>query len=500
MKKFLTSVLILLTFSLALLSGCNYTVKTPSVKIELDNTVGFMQGEEYSELQSNADRGFRLEYAITIGADKAYPNSEKRAIDYVKEQQEYYKLCPTKTAQLTVFLKEFSNLDVITEAAFEELYNLLIYIRKIEQTLIIRFAYSDNSADVPSQERLLKHISQVGVWLTDNARLVNDVVIAFQVGFVGANGTWDILPKSLNKKQVLKAIYDIVPKGMYIQGNSVDLKNDVVASNYNYNGFYDQHLTGAPTDNNVGGAKINSKQYYDMVTQSQFLLNDGELPKPANYTQNLGYIDGLEIIKRASERNLSTLSIANNFIENGQSYNIDRWKTEFITMQDLDKIGVNYNPNWFKDRQGNFIKRTVFEFLRDHLGYQLVASNYKQTDSVKDGKKTTTIQIMLTNFGMACPLTFDEIHIYAKYKPTGAITKLSVKEAFGAKDLSACGQAVFTAEIATDKTELTKDFMIGISIKKDNNTAKDCYIRLANNGLYLLEKSDSAYVNYFYNV
>ena len=78
------------------------------------------------------------------------------------------------------------------------------------------------------------------------------------------------------------------------------------------------------------------------------------------------------------------------------------WAETDVTPKDLDELGVGYSPNWFVDRDGDEVKRTYFEYVRDHLGYRLEGKTMNiKGDLVPDGK--LDIKMALVNNGFAAP-------------------------------------------------------------------------------------------------
>ena len=80
-----------------------------------------------------------------------------------------------------------------------------------------------------------------------------------------------------------------------------------------------------------------------------------------------------------------------------------RWiEKESITPDILDANGIIYDPNWFVDVDGDAIHRNPYEFLRDHLGYKLVAENSTlKGDLGRLGK--LTVDMTFKNYGFAAP-------------------------------------------------------------------------------------------------
>lgn len=78
-----------------------------------------------------------------------------------------------------------------------------------------------------------------------------------------------------------------------------------------------------------------------------------------------------------------------------------RWvERETVTPELLDNNGIIYDPNWFVDENGSEIQRNPYEFLRDHLGYKIVADKATFKGSVGKGT-TVNADLSFKNYGFA---------------------------------------------------------------------------------------------------
>ncbi len=73
---------------------------------------------------------------------------------------------------------------------------------------------------------------------------------------------------------------------------------------------------------------------------------------------------------------------------------------EVVTMEWLDDNGIIYDPAWFYDDNGNLVKRNTFEFIRDHLGYKLVAQDIMLRGVIASGGNVF-VDLALKNYGFA---------------------------------------------------------------------------------------------------
>ena len=103
----------------------------------------------------------------------------------------------------------------------------------------------------------------------------------------------------------------------------------------------------------------------------------------------------------------TTLSQWHTLGEKVQGYNtadtnvMMHWiEKETVTPELLEDNGILYDPNWFYDNDGTEISRNPYEFIRDHLGYKLVAeSSNLKGELGKEG--TVNVDMTFKNYGFA---------------------------------------------------------------------------------------------------
>lgn len=86
--------------------------------------------EEYSALRTNPDRGFRMEVYMMLGSHHAvFGGEDKDALDYLKEQREFYRDDTFHLAQVYIYLTEYCKKD-LDEKAFSQLEEYLMELKK----------------------------------------------------------------------------------------------------------------------------------------------------------------------------------------------------------------------------------------------------------------------------------------------------------------------------------------------------------------------------------
>nr|MDO8117426.1 DUF4832 domain-containing protein [Candidatus Sigynarchaeota archaeon] len=223
-------------------------------------------------------------------------------------------------------------------------------------------------------------------------------------------------------------------------------------------GIHDDYLVGY----NVYGTPMPDnpvqQPYYRGLFQRT--INDGELPWGGEPTNNGIYIDGTNTTRYIYDCSMSTLSIVHNYIESGlgNPYNMYRWKAEYLDANAFEARDWNYNPNLLDDEG----KISIFEYLKYHLGYQLVLSNL----ATGNGK----LHFMVSNYGFAAPFNMDRLVLQTRYA-NGSVQHVNL--AFTPHALYAFRQLVYSVALDLDGVD-------HVSVKLCNSRNGD-HVRFANN-------------------
>lgn len=489
MRTFRKVILILLVaafISLSLL-GCakvTDTITLPQISIstELDGSIAALSGDNSEKLLSNPDRGFRLETYYTLGSERAWPTDEDSSgYDMLDEEMRYYASDNAKVIQVYVYLSEYST-KPLDDSALDKMKTYFEYIRSLDMTILLRFAYDYDQGEgvwvSPSQTILLGHLAQLKKFMADNTVLINDTVSTYQFGCIGAWGEWGASGAKYDEEKVLNALVDMMPSNTYYQGRYMRVTNQLRQNNkYEYVGYHNDFLVARPHPWNTAGNKYGSNDYKEFAATSQYRLNDGEMPWGGFTDEPNEIVDGKKFIIQMMEHRMTTLSIKHNYIETNKGegkFNIARWKEEYITEKELKEMNCPIYPQYFKDGGGRAIERTIYEYLRDFLGYQLMASNYSRTIVGNN----TVIRFMLTNFGMSAPLNTDQMQLVVTDDNGTQYINIG---SYNAKQLISYGQQKYSVKLSAS---LSTNARIGIRILRKNPSANNT-IRLANNIDYI---------------
>ncbi len=386
----------------------------------------------------NPERGFR--YEARIGEDEhsthILPAPSKSIAPHVPPPAVFtddqwilgmqrWKPFGVTVMQVYCYLTEFND-RAISEHKLSLIKRSLQRVRERGYKVILRFAYEKdmschNGAD---PEIMLKHIKQ----LTPILNEYSDVIFAMYAGFFGAWGEWHSDRYTDNhdfvtRGEIVRALCDALadkdcpvlmrtPKALlgildspyfnkerakYI--HRFGLNNDAFLAEDSVNGEYSPKATG------------DNRKLYDFVLKSApYMLIEGELfwsnliQLPRKQVQSDFPNDGLRAAIRLRNQHYTCLSLAHCYSDyEGRVYAIDYWMKNKITERDLIKHKLPFSPDYFRNQFGELVSRTQFEYIRDHLGYnlQLISATFQQ--AAHNGEKISVIA-KLKNFGFSAPI------------------------------------------------------------------------------------------------
>lgn len=359
----------------------------------------------------NPERGFRLETAVDVSLDRKNPIGALQAIndkyksDSITLTQSYFYLTYTIGHSLTE----------------QNLYTIQQYFNELERMgmkAIVRFAYERScSGDKhigPTLEQALSHLEQLKPLLDKN----KDLIMVVQAGIIGAWGEWHSSVHGLeNSKEcmtaILKKVLEVVPHEKQVQVRVPEYKNLLkdFPELYERISFHDDFIVIRP-DKWDGNMHEGTPNFNQMVEESPRLIVDGELPwgfwsvgadpnRPA-----VGWIiDGMQTARRLFMQHYTSLSIIHNYKENEEvedapEYSMKQWKKTLITEDTLRKYRMPISDGYFITHDGKSVKRNVFDYIRDHLGYRIELQKLT-FPSVWNGKVDNKLHLELINRGFA---------------------------------------------------------------------------------------------------
>ncbi|MDE6551168.1 MAG: DUF4874 domain-containing protein [Clostridia bacterium] len=368
----------------------DYPATDTEFRYELDSSIPLISpANAHSD---NHCRGFRGETYITLGRDEAYPDSGESYIS--KLEYELRRLEPDgiKIMQVYVYLIEYYNTD-IPDSALNQLKDYLELIESKGIKILLRFAYETTEGQKigPRTKDIERHCSQLKVFFQDNLGLFNRTVYAAQLGMIGLWGEGHGSAHRHNVSKVIRAVADMIPENTPIMVRTPEMLSEVPSEIESRFSLHEDYVIGY--NDPWVAIQTDSPYYGAVVNKCKHSVTDGEMPWGR---ANLD-IDMIGCIRTCVDYGFTSFSIAHNYTEEGE-YHLKKWQSLYLTEDILKENRFPYNPALLSSG-----KISVFDYLKYHLGYQLVASNLE----IEDGKAT----FMITNFGFAAPHGY-EIKLY----------------------------------------------------------------------------------------
>ena len=358
----------------------------------------------------NPERGLRTETLVAepIGADVWVPSDLPHLRvppgfhpNHWIRDMERFSPDGLTLAQMYCYLTDYADRPLSEEklALLQQTFDLL---RERGFKAVLRFAYektNDHPQEGPQPEWILRHIEQLKPVIAENA----DVIYVLQAGFIGAWGEWHsathIPQNDLDTRaKILGAILDLLPPGRMTQvrvpkykyellpritGRPCELLTEATAFTDLPEARVGYHNDGVLAGPSHGGTWPEGPLYgspgnpdFDRVTvESAWVPVDGEL-----FWSDLGWdgreipdnqVEGMEAIRYLRLHHFSSFSVAHSYSEREiKNYAIDRWRKTPVDRAQLAAEHLPISDGWFEDAYGEPVERTVFEYIRDHLGYR----------------------------------------------------------------------------------------------------------------------------------
>jgi len=373
----------------------------------------------------NPGRGFRLETAVDVLHEKDSPTkellelSEKYLADSVSLSQSYF--------YLTYLIGE-----KLSEENFQTMQEYFDELQKLGKKAVLRFAYERDfmgrAAAGPTGEQILEHLDQLKSFLEKN----KDLILVVQAGMIGAWGEWHSSIQGLEnseetKTAVLEKLLSVVPAERNVQVRLPEFKNLLKDKPdlYKRLSFHDDFIVIRPdrwdADMHEGTVKFDQ-----IVAESPYLVVDGELPwgfwsvGADPDSPSAGWIiDGLQAARRLFLQHYTSLSIIHNYKEqhpnngfdenNPPEYSMIVWKKTMITEDSLRQHRMPVSDSYFRKQDGTTVKRNMFDYIRDHLGYRIELQSLQLPKKLKMGKENR-LELDLVNRGFAT--VFGEHPVY----------------------------------------------------------------------------------------
>ena len=429
-----------------------------------------MRGGNTALLLKNPDRGFRMELSAAI------PRIDE-AILTLKVLMEQYAEDSPRIVQSYFYLTEYKDKD-LDQAAMTAMQKYMDYCRKQKVQVLLRFAYvtneNTNKTEAAGTTQMLRHMDQLKPFLAKN----RDVLFALEAGFVSHWGEWSggATPE---RKPILEHLLDVTPSDLFVLARYTSIKNMLPDNDPRRArvGYHDDYLVGQSHRWSCGGLD-GSSGYQQFLSESEDVLVQGEMPWGAQYSEP---IKGMDMASRLSKLHFSVMSLYHHYKEGDGYYAMMQWKERDYTADQIKSKGLQFHPDWFLNSSGTRVNgRDMFTYIRDHLGYYLVA----EKSDIEVSGRSVKATVRLKNYGFATPLTMKSCQLViadANGKVQSAVTACDFKQLKSGK------QVACTASLTLPNTK--GGYYLGVLFRNHAGTSA----RLANetpykNGVNLLCK------------
>ena len=389
--------------------------KTPDsgTPAAVDKALVPLNSEEDNLLWKNPDRGYRLDAWCDL--DEMALSKDPKALMKSRIREKEPPEGIPMICQTYIYLSGYNDRD-ITPKALEALGKVFEAHEEMGIRMQPRFCYAKNIndplTDAP-QEIMLRHIKQIAPVIKEWSHVIQ----FFPMCFIGAWGEWHGEYYDIDKALVARTVMEelVVPNNLYALIRLPAYKNLLKGTPY-YNriGIENDSIFGKIMDMGygTGGLDGGSDQWVQLVREAAYTPQEGELYLQewfADGQEGEGVeINNLKVLEQLSEHRFTTLSLIHSYVDAGAgpNTNIGKWKKEIITESWLKSKGIQYDPAWFRNKAGQTVTRNMFEFVRDHLGYKLVAQKVKVTGESKRAS-TISVEMPLINYGFAAAFNLE---------------------------------------------------------------------------------------------
>ena len=363
----------------------------------------------------NPERGFRFEIRVGREAGEPLPRSVRNNWPFAA-----YAKDGVRVAQAYCYLNRYCDASV-PQTKLDALQADFDKARREGVKFLFRFAYETDMSRTkgPSLARILSHIRELSDIVKRNA----DVIYAFQIGWVGAWGEFHssasgiefdraatarvvkdtidcLLPENRSTMLRTMQLREDVLADLGIAGDRIGLFNDATLATFHDAGTFmgdRNRLMKMAWDEILGSlySEPGNHQFDLLAKIGAHVPVDGELFWIGNVDP--ARQNGLDALIRLRRHHYTTFSLVHGNSEldmnRGRDIGpIDTWKKTPVTADLLASLGIPSDPAYFADVP----YRTAYEYIRDHLGYRLVAKDVRWADG--------TAHVTLHNYGFAAPI------------------------------------------------------------------------------------------------
>lgn len=352
-----------------------------------------------SEGIANPERGFRYEARIADSNDQAWAARAKGEAGGTLTLVQCY-----------CYLPEFVGKDISAQK-LEQLQSSFETLHRLGMKAVLRFAYESTPGGSvgPTLDDIRRHIAQLRPLLVKNVGVID----VLQAGMVGLWGEWHHSVHGLDRdveaqKIIVEDLLDALPKSRMIQLRRASYKRAILGESAVISeatahdgspvariGFHQDYFV---VRRNSWDTSPGTRDFDQVSRESPYVMVDGEMP----WGNEADDIDGIGAIERLRIHHYTSFSIVHNYREGGHNHSFVQWQNTPLTADQMRARNLPIDEGYFEDQQGHPISRSVFEYVRDHLGYRI---ELQRADLPRVVRATDRLQISVTliNRGFSAP-------------------------------------------------------------------------------------------------
>lgn len=314
-------------------------------------------------------------------------------------------------SQLYFYLSEFHDSETIPESAIANMQQILDAFRENGYKVILRLAYDPGDISIGREvrdEALLKsHLNQLREFILRNI----NVIATVQAGTIGLWGEWhttSLAASQSARNAVVNTWLDILPESYCIEVRLPEYKRALTLddpSDANCIGIHNDYFTAgqhpmAPGSDVVPG----TEDYAEAASYAPYCYMSGEMPYDEDSDYGLGFnLDVNTTLRALRDQHYSGFNLTHN-----NNRNFPNWQLVKVYPKMLDGLQILYSEDYFREADGELVPRSMYEFIRDHLGYRL---NCLPTSSVGAESGNLVYDIRFTNTGFATVVNPVEVYL-----------------------------------------------------------------------------------------
>ena len=328
---------------------------------------------------------------------------------------DYFAYDGVTVMQSYCFLDRYAHVNLPQEK-LDDIERFFRKLRTMKVKTLLRFAYELSPViDGPTGADILRHLEQLKPLLHRYA----DVIYVLQSGFIGKFGEWHNSYHHLQDdagfhRELMHAVVEALPDNrmtmmryvrdkMRIFGTAPISEKEAFTSapQARIGHFNDGFLARPPHHGGTFGIRslVSIEEEHEYVAQeSKFMAQDGEL-----FWRDVGGMalptEALTLLHRWHYDTLSFVH-GNAAFEGTDKYSIDVWKKVPVDPLFLKDVDFVPSDGYFFDEKGRFVRRSYYEYIRDHLGYRLEL----QSAEVELTNGILKAEIVLINRGFSAPV------------------------------------------------------------------------------------------------